>query len=92
MMEWFEWLQYSARVGEHVVAEMRQCEVAHAEGGELAQRAERVAKVVCSAFQMRIERRPENGRDDPSSPKRAAILPRCNARVTSRAVSATWNV
>jgi len=92
MMEWFECLQYSARIREHVVAEMRQCEVTHAEGSELAQRAERVTKVVCSAIQVRIERRSENGRDNPSSPKRAAILPRRNALVTSRAVSATWNV
>jgi hypothetical protein len=92
MVERFECLQYSARIREHVVAEMRECEVAHAEGGKLAQRAERIAKVVCSAFRVRIKRRSENERDDPSSPKSAAILPRCTALVTSRGFSAIWNV
>src|ERR1700733_5973886 len=42
---WLDYFQYSARICEHVAGEMRQCEVAHTEGGEFVLCIERVLKV-----------------------------------------------
>lgn len=49
---WLDYFQYSARVREHVVGEMRQCEVAHTEGGEFVQCTEKVSKVMPSTWQL----------------------------------------
>ena len=93
VVEWLGCLQYSTGIRERVVAEMRQCEVAHAEGGKLAQCGERVPEVVCSTCPVKIEgniRKMEGA--DPSRPRREATLPRRNALSTSRTVRASWNV
>jgi len=46
MVQRLDTVEEPGRVGEHVVARMGERDVAHAECGELAQRAERVAELV----------------------------------------------